>query len=96
MKNSDLCVEFVNNVANINGKRGNNMSISWDGTRLYSYGTCIGERLSDGSFILNVTDYSVTTSKHRYYLRRALVGRNVVETSEIVPIGTQYLIPYTD
>ena len=96
MRNSDLCVEFVNNVANINGKKGNNISISWDGTRLYSYGTCIGERLSDGSFILNVTKYSVTTSKHQSYLRRALVGRKVVETSKIVPIYTQYLTRYTD
>lgn len=96
MRNSDLCVEFVNNVANIDGKKGNNMSVSCDGTRLYSYGTCIGERLSDGSFILNVTKYSTTTSKHQSYLRRALVGHKVVETSKRVPMWTQDLTHYTD
>lgn len=94
MKNSDLCVKFVNNVANIANKKGNSMSVSYDGNRLFSYGTCIGERTTDGRFIINVTKYSVTTSKHQSYLRYALCGCKVVETAKRVPIGTQYLTKY--
>lgn len=95
MRNSVLCVEFVNNVANIASKKGNSMSVAWDGDHLFSYGTCIGERTQDG-FILNVTKYSVTTSRHQYHLRNALRGYKVVETTKRVPAYTQYLAAFVD
>lgn len=95
MRNQDLCKEFVNQVSNIAYKKGNSMHVAWDGKRLFSYGTCIGECLSDGSFILNITKYSVTTSKHQSYLRRALTGHKVMMTTKRVPMGATELIRYT-
>lgn len=35
---------------------------STDGDRLYSYRTCLAERAEDGAWLVNVTDYSRTTS----------------------------------
>lgn len=94
MRNQDLCKEFVNQVSNIAYKEGSSMRVAWDGKRLFSYGTCIGECLSDGSFILNATKYSTTTSKHQTYLKRALEGHKVAVTTKWVPMGTTELIRY--
>lgn len=82
MRNSDLCKAFVSGAVNGNGS---NMFINED--RLFSYHTCICQRVRDEkgrvSFIYNATKYSVTTSKQQSYLRYALRGENVTEVNNI-------------
>ena len=58
-----------------------------DDGRIFSYNTCILQRLEDGTTVGNVTKYSVTTSKHQ--------SRAGSRTADIlvdnIPEGTQYL-----
>lgn len=55
------------------GKSSNgNLYVSWDGNRLINYNTCIAQRLSDGTFVVNSTKYSPTTSKIQTYVRSTL------------------------
>lgn len=88
MTNLDVIINFVNgnaahttNVRSINGK-------------LINYSTVLAERLEDGSFIMNMTKYSPTTSKVQYYLRNELKGKKVKQTTKYVPVGTQRLSSY--
>lgn len=60
--------------------------------KLFNYETCIAQR-HEGKIIVNVTRYSVTTSKMQNYLRRELSGYDVIEVTS-VPIGTHDLVPY--
>ena len=85
MRNDELCLLFVSDAAASKGKRGSHLRVSADGKRLYSYKTCICERRRNGTFAVNTTKYSVTTSKHMRYLWHALAGRRVKETTKNVP-----------
>lgn len=44
------------------------------GPDAYSYGTCIRTQLPDGTWVLNVTKYSQTTSRHQRALNGTLRG----------------------
>jgi hypothetical protein len=58
------------------------------GDRLYSYSTCIAERLSDGNYLLNLTKYSVTTSKHQGYVVSTIKDvKKMRVIDEVVPRG---------
>lgn len=88
MTNLEVIMNFVNgnyahtaNVRSIYGK-------------LINYSTVLAERLEDGSFLLNMTKYSPTTSKVQYYLRNELKGKKVKQTTKYVPVGTQRLSSY--
>lgn len=95
MRNSELCIAFVNGSKN-NGKT-NSMKISYDGSKLYSYGTVIAQKYTNGSIIINDTKYSPTTSKHQFYLRCAIQNGLVVHhTTKHVPMWTTDLKPYID
>jgi hypothetical protein len=48
-----------------NKKAAKGSSVHSSGNKLFSYGTVILQRLSNGRTIGNVTKYSVTTSKHQ-------------------------------
>ena len=65
-----------------------NLWVSADKTRLFNYATCIAQRLADGSFIVNSTKYSVSTSKIQNMVRTTL--HNYVEVTN-VRMGTSYL-----
>lgn len=97
MTNLDVCFCFVN--GSKNGARSLSMRVSSDGSKIYSYGTVIAQKLANGSVILNETKYSVTTSKHQSHLRHALASLTpsvvVHHTTKQVPIGTYDLMPYT-
>lgn len=67
MRNKDLCKAFVEGA--IEGK-GSNMRIR--GNEIFSYAEVIGRREIDGTFSLSPIKYSLTTSKHQYYLRSAV------------------------
>jgi hypothetical protein len=86
MSNQEVINRFKNGQS---GKSSNgNLWVSADGTRLFNYYTCIAQRLSDGSYVVNSTKYSVSTSKIQSMVRTTL--HNYVEVTD-VRIGTSYL-----
>ena len=62
------------------------------GDKLFNYYTCIAQR-HEGKIIVNVTRYSIATSKMQNYLRYELSGYDVIEVTS-VPRGTCNLVPY--
>ena len=66
-----------------------NLWVSWDKKRLFNYGTCIAQRLSDGTFVVNSTKYSITTSKIQTYVRYT-IGKYTEVFDK--PRGTSYLV----
>lgn len=94
MNNKDLCKEFVKGAKD--GK-GSNMRIH--DNKLYSYSTCICERIVNErgyySFIHNKTKYSSSTSRQQHYLISALCGENVIEVDNI-DLNTTSLIKYAN
>ena len=93
--NNDLVNNFVD--CNLNGisnaKRCNGSMHFVNGT-LYSYYTAIGQyNKKDGTFIVNMTKYSPTTSKQRNLLIKSLKERKIRYTEvDKVKIGTTNLI----
>lgn len=69
-----------------------------DDDKLFSYGTCIAQKIGNNEVIFNVTKYSNTTSHHQSYARQALVhwGYTIHETTQHVKIGTYNLRPFID
>ena len=92
MKNKDLCSLFAGGRAS--GLTANNMSVSHDGTRLYSYNTVIAQRLRNGVTLVNVTRYSPTTSRHQGCAFRALYGAPNCANKKPVPLGARDLKKY--
>ena len=87
MKNQEVISKFVNfaeSAATVN--------VRSTGDKLFNYETCIAQR-HGGKIIVNVTRYSVTTSKMQNYLRCELSGYDVTEVTG-VPRGTCDLVPY--
>ena len=62
------------------------------GDKLFNYETCIAQR-HEGKVIVNVTRYSVTTSKIQNCLLRELSDYDVIKVAS-VPRGTRNLVPY--
>ena len=62
------------------------------GDELFNYYAWIAQR-HEGKIIVNVTRYSVTTSKMQNYLRGEMANKDVIEVAN-VPKGTFDLIPY--
>lgn len=87
MKNSEVVEAFLKRriATNIGG------SLSSTGTKLFSYATCIAE-WSNNSLIINLTKYSVTSSRHLYYLKKSYQGN--YHTVLGVPIGEHSLSKY--
>lgn len=71
-KTMEVCNAFAN------GQSLNALNAHSVGDRIYSYNTVIGYR-ENGKVYVNTSKYSCTTSRHQTYLRRALVGVEVVE-----------------
>ena len=87
MRNSEVVEAFLKRRVAAN----NGGSLSSTGTKLFSYATCIAE-WNNGSLIINLTRYSVTSSKHLYYLKRSYQGNH--HTVLGVPIGESSLSKY--
>jgi hypothetical protein len=66
------------------GKARKGQSCSTDGTRIYSYATCLVEREADGRVLLNRTTYSRTTTAQQ---RSLLVALTYALEVDGVPIG---------
>lgn len=88
-------VDLIN--AFINGQEKQNGSMRTNGTKLYSYMTCIAQKTDDG-ILFNVCKYSTTTSKQQFYTRRELEkrGKNFTEVGAdtYIPRGTYDLTRY--
>ena len=88
-------VDLIN--AFINGQEKQNGSMSTNGTKLYSYATCIAQKTADG-ILFNVCKYSCTTSKQQTYTRRELERRGKkfteVGVDTYIPCGTYDLTRY--
>ena len=93
MKNREVISAFVNGHY-VNGQV-RTTNLRTDGNKLYNYSTCIGQKLSDGTIIVNSTKYSVTTSKIQTYLRYAVSesGKKSVEVLG-VPLNAYDLTRY--
>ena len=91
ISNVDLIKAFIN------GQEKQNGSMSTNGTKLYSYATCIAQKTADG-ILFNVCKYSCTTSKQQTYTRRELerCGKKFTEvgTDTHIPRGTYDLTYY--
>ena len=93
--NFDLVNNFVNcNINGISNAKMYNGSMHFVGGTLYSYDTAIGQyNKKDGTFIVNMTKYSVTTSRQRNLLIMALKERKINYTEvDKVKMGTTNLI----
>lgn len=67
-------------------------SVWTDGERIYSYGTCIVERIGGGLALFNETRYSVTTTRQQNALRVALEQEGIaLESVQSVPRGRGWL-----
>lgn len=93
MTNRQICDIFAK--SNVEGKV---LSMHIDGDRLFSYGTCIAQKIGNNEVIFNVTKYSNTTSHHQSYARQALAhwGYTIRETTSHVKMGTRDLHPFID
>ena len=93
--NNDLVNNFVDcNLNGISNAKMYNGSMHFVGGTLYSYDTAIGQyNKKDGTFIVNMTKYSVTTSRQRNLLIMALKERKINYTEvDKVKMGTTKLI----
>lgn len=88
IRNDSLIYAFVE------GKYAQNGSMSTNGEKLFSYRTCIAQKVG-GTIVFNGTKYSVTTSKQQSYARRIFNGSayRVYEITN-VPLGTHDLERY--
>ena len=93
--NFDLVTNFVEcNINGISNAKMHNGSMHFVNSILYSYYTAIGQyNKKDGTFIVNMTKYSQTTSKQRNLLIKALKERKINYTEvDKVKMGTTNLI----
>jgi hypothetical protein len=68
MTTKDLIVEFVNGATKGKASGGR---LYIEGNKLINYGTCLAE-VVNGTWYVNVTKYSRTTTTHQNYLNRYL------------------------
>ena len=87
MRNKEVISKFVNFA-----ESAATANVRSNGDKLFNYGTCIAQR-HEGKIIVNVTRYSITTSKIQGYVRYELSGYDVIEVTS-VPMGTRNLVPY--
>lgn len=80
-------------------KSGKASSVSTDGTKLFSYQTCIAQWYDDKNLIVNKVHYSISTCRHQTYLENAFEGSNNIN---ILPVygniyrGQKDLIKFLD
>ena len=87
MTNQEVISKFVNFA-----ESAATANVRSTGDKLFNYETCIAQR-HEGKYLLNVTRYSITTSKIQCYVRRELSDHDVIEVTS-VPRGTRNLVPY--
>ena len=86
MSNKEVINAFVNG-KNARSSNGNLKSVNG---KLISYYTTIAQKNEDGTFVLNTTKYSVSTSKIQTWTKHALRFYDYKEVTNI-PIGAHSL-----
>jgi hypothetical protein len=87
MKNIDVIKAFVN------GKSACGSNLYSTGDKLVNYNTCIAEyNENENRYILNITKYSSTTSRHQNALRKLLPLGTICVNK--IPKGTLNLLRY--
>ena len=91
MKNEEIAALFAAGTTK-NSSLNKALHICRNGEAIFSYWTCLAERLEDGTYLLNDTRYSVTSSRHfgevGYALRQA--GKTYRKVKD-VPFGASTL-----
>lgn len=76
MRNEEVVIAFSHRE-----KAKNSTGSLWsNGNCLYSYSTCIAEYNVNGKLCINLTKYSVTTSRHQYLVKQYLTADIVVDS----------------
>lgn len=71
-------------------------ALSFRGSTLLSYSTWIGERLANGAFLLNLSSYSVSTSKHQKMMSGAIPEGATVFALDRVERGNSTFLCYRE
>jgi hypothetical protein len=96
MTNQNVIKAFYNQQEGKVESHTGNLWIDGTGTRLMNYGTCLAQRI-DNKIIINVTKYSVTTSKIQTWLKSEFQYHpSSVYTTKPVPMWTSYLEDYVN
>ena len=85
-------LQVINAFANGKSAKSSNHNLCSYGDKLYNYYTCLAQRLSDGTILVNTTKYSVSTSKIQTYIKYVLTKYNGVNN---VPLGASDLTRYS-
>lgn len=85
MTTQDVISKFINGAT-----KGKASSLEISGEKLYNYSTVIAQRIN-GAVVLNVTKYSMTTTKHQNRLRREIPNARTIDD---VPQGASDLSRY--
>lgn len=72
MKNKDVVIAFLQREK----ANSSTYNLRSTGNCLYSYFTCIAEFNKDGNLYINLTKYSLTTSRHQTLLNKYLEKNN--------------------
>jgi hypothetical protein len=78
MKNNDIINDFVNTE---NQTKTNNVFIEKRAIYSYGYHFPMALKLSNNVFILNKDGYSMTTSRHKNALKRAIGNSKIIEVN---------------
>lgn len=54
-----------------------------NGDKLFSYNTCIAQKKDDDTYILNKTQYTVTTKKHQNLVAELLAGKTILNATNV-------------
>tara|TARA_R110002051_G_scaffold322839_2_gene414488 strand:+ start:569 stop:1471 length:903 start_codon:yes stop_codon:yes gene_type:complete len=94
MNHSELAHKWAHNTDT--GKSQSSTNMSYYGNCLFSYGTCIAQKIEikgNQIVLVNQTNYSVSTSKHYSHAWRAYKHLETLPVMHHVQIGSQELMP---
>lgn len=89
MTNAEVINEFINGSC----KKCSGGSVSLDGNCLYSFNTCISQRMDNGMFLLNSVKYTITTTRHESMVKKLIPLGKIIMVDN-VPSGARDLISF--
>lgn len=89
MTNAEVMNEFVNGSCD----KCSGGSVSLDGNCLYSFNTCIAQRMDNGMFLLNNVKYTITTTRHESMVKKLIPSDKIIMVDN-APSGAKDLISF--
>ena len=86
----EVIEDFANGVSDVT--KSSNVT-NKNGEKLFSYDTCIAQRVNENTHILNKSKYTVTTKKHQNLVAELLNGETIIEVTN-VPDDTRDLTQF--